>query len=745
MRRRLGVPMAVVGAMLVLATIVAGGAGGASGADDKDAAGIPRSGVVEFSDDHFGTRLTECPQAGLTDRDPPPLDRRQIDQAERISNDAGDDVRANQDYSCFPQNEPGIDSNPRNNNNIVGGGNDYRTLSHAGFYSTTNGGKTWYDGLLPPPSVPNGDIFDASGDPVIAFDRAGIVYFATINFNRTDDTNGISVHRSTNGGFTWSRPCVPLPPTPTLPPRCGGVGDPRQPGDGIVTFFFDEPEEPEIPPFDDKEWLAAGPRPAGVSPVCFDPISHAPRPCDPDVVGVDRLHVTWTRFEDDPSATFEFTARVLHSYSDDQARSWSPPQAISGSADFCVGTTGPTDCDLNQFSVPAVSPRTGAVYVSFQNFSTPDENQYLLVRSTDGGQTWEEPSFITPVFDVNFPLAGFTRPDCTDRGQQAGRIVYTNSCFRSNAGGNVVVDRRGRNFADDLYFVMSDNRNGTAFSSNSDVFFFKSVDGGESWVGPTRVNDDRSAAPANRDCGRAGQPACPTNVHTGNDQWWPWVDVGDRGELNIVFHDRRLDTESVAHEWPSSRQRPGNYLVWHWGAQCRVTRSVATPGRQCVARQAEVIEQPAEPMDPGPDPVPGQNQRQSPYRNFQISDLGTNFDYSFRAGIFAGDYNNVAVGYRAARGGDDEEAEEEEEEAEGEEAAEEGGPLAYTIWTDARNGRSSRNQQGRNPACEQSDFFFDSFNARRGGRGGEAGNITPFLVTPCPAAAVEKQDERAGG
>jgi hypothetical protein len=51
--------------------------------------------------------------------------------------------------------------------------------------------------------------------------------------------------------------------------------------------------------------------------------------------------------------------------------------------------------------------------------------------------------------------------------------------------------------------------------------------------------------------------------------------------------DRRLDTNSVAHEWPTSRQRPGNYLVWTWAAQCRVTSSTLTASEECVAEAAE--------------------------------------------------------------------------------------------------------------------------------------------------------------
>lgn len=680
------------------------------------------SGIYDFKELDFGTSITECPQAGNPDDQPRPLDLRQIDEVERLS-DRGDDRRTNQDYSCFPQDETSIAVNPRNDRNIIVGANDYRLgTGSSGFYASTDGGRRWYDGVIPFPSVPSalsrGEGFVPSGgDPVIAFDRRGVAYYSQIAFFRGNDTNGVFVQRSTNGGFTWSRACVPSGATDASA-ACGSVGDVRQPGDGRVSFNADNDNAANSSvPFDDKEWMTVGPRPAGVQPVCFTPVSRAAIACDSDVVGVDRVYVTFTRFTTTDS-------QIYVSYSDDQARSWSPPKAISGSAPFCVFGSPANECDFDQASVPTVNPTTGYLYVAFINGNTPDENQYLLVRSKDGGNTFEGPFFVTPVFDINFPRAGSTRPDCTARGQQANRIVYTNSCFRSNPYGNVVVDPRGGAFADDLYLVISDNRNGTPASSNADVFLFKSIDGGTTWVGPTRVNDDRSVAPPNRDCGRqpgflpdpaAVAAQCAAQGNYGNDQWWPWVDIGEKGELNITFHDRRLDTDSTAHEWPTSRQRPGNYLVWRWGAQCRITESSATPGQQCVSAQATTITQPTAPVDPGSGLQPGQNQTSLPLRNFQISDVPSNFDYSFRAGIFAGDYDSVAVN----------------------------DGKAYASWTDARNGRSSRNQPGRNPICEQSDAFFASYNATNADSGSSRSvNLRPFLVTPCPAAAVEPRQRR---
>jgi hypothetical protein len=585
-------------------------------------------------------------------------------------------------------------------------------------------GRHWYDVIGPFPSVPNGETLDSAGDPALTFDRQGTAYYASIDFNRTDDSNGIWVNRSTNGGFTWSRGCVAIDSSNPANPNddiavCGGPGDPRTPGDGTVSF------QPDVDlilndsvPFEDKEYIDAGPRPDGVAPTCFAPETKTPIPagssgCPEPWIGPDRVYVTWTRFD------LDGTSKVHLSYSDDRARSWSVPKAISGSAPFCAATGNV--CRDNQFSVPTVSPETGVLYVAFENFNTPDENQWVVVRSNDGGATFQGPFFVTPSFDVNFRA----RPDCAARGAGAS---LTNTCFRIPQTGAIVVDRRGGSFANDLYLVMSDNRNGTRENTNTDVFFVKSIDGGSTWIGPTRVNNDDSDAPANRDCGRdldgpgplPPEPPCPPTTlesATGNDQWWPWIDISDRGDLNVKLLDRRLDTNSVAHEWPTSRQRPGNYLVWTWAAQCRVTSSTLTAGEGCVADAAEVIPQPTAPVNPS-GPYPGAGPEfTDPFRNFKVSDVPSNYDYCFRAGVFCGDYESIAVSHG------------------------QGDARAVVLFTDARNGRSSGgpagggtfpSQPGRNPTCEQSDVFFDSFSAANGGTGGSAGNITPFLVTPCP-------------
>src|SRR5690348_16661462 len=231
----------VAAGLAALAVYLIMGIGSASGVSDppfaNDEDTTPTSGIYDFSRTG-GTNLTECPQAGLNADNPQPLDHHALDATEQKSQ-GGNDVRVSQDYSCMPQDETAIDTNPTDTSNMVAGANDYRLgWGTSGFYATTNGGRTWYDGITPFPSLPSGDNLDGGGDPVTVFDHDGVVYYAQINFNRTDDTSGVWVNRSTNGGFTWTRPCVAIrtAPAPSEQGACGGAGDVRQPGDGTVAF-----------------------------------------------------------------------------------------------------------------------------------------------------------------------------------------------------------------------------------------------------------------------------------------------------------------------------------------------------------------------------------------------------------------------------------------------------------------------------------------------------------------------------
>ncbi len=267
-------------------------------------------------------------------------------------------------------------------------------------------------------------------------------------------------------------------------------------------------------------------------------------------------------------------------------------------------------------------------------------------------------------------------------------------------------------FGDDFYLVLADNRNGTPASSNTDVFFFRSTNGGSSWVGPTRVNDDRSVAAPNRNL--------PTMGNYGNDQWFPWIDVNADGTLALAFYDRRLDEDSQAHAWPTSRQRPGNYLTWRWGAGCDIDR---TPSRECLAPGAEVIPQPTEPIDLGPGSARAARPGAALSRAVREPGSSRTFrpTWTTRSGPACSWATTTRSATRTSRSSridhDDD---------------------AVAIWTDARNGRGSGAptsfQAGRNPPCEQADMFLDFFNPLREDHTDAVSESeeNAFLVTPCP-------------
>lgn len=113
-------------------------------------------------------------------------------------------IKVNQDNSGQPQNETSIIFNETNFYNLVGGANDYRlTFASPGYYYSTDGGQTWDDGLLP-----LGGSYDAGGDPALACDANGNIYYAHISFDYGVEgsdfpDNGLFVNRSTDGGATW--------------------------------------------------------------------------------------------------------------------------------------------------------------------------------------------------------------------------------------------------------------------------------------------------------------------------------------------------------------------------------------------------------------------------------------------------------------------------------------------------------------------------------------------------------------
>jgi hypothetical protein len=282
------------------------------------------------------------------------------------------------------QNETSIAVNPNNHQQVVATSNDYRRGDGTcGTEWSNNGGNLWQDSTLPNGFV-NGaaygaarEYFQASGDPSVAWDSKGNVYYACQQFmrgpgttNNPDLSSAVYLYRSTgNGGASWSFPGTPV------------VQDKDFTGATLI----------------DKPLMTVD--------------NHAGSPFQ------DRIYVTWTNFAADG------TAYIYESHSSDYGRSLSSPVVVSTNSSLCPNTYGLAtphgNCNENQFSDPFTGS-DGNLYVAYNNYnnsvSGPNDNhnQFLLSKSTDGGATFSAPVLVGSYYDL---------PDCAtyQGGQDPGR------------------------------------------------------------------------------------------------------------------------------------------------------------------------------------------------------------------------------------------------------------------------------------------------------------------------------------
>jgi hypothetical protein len=312
------------------------------------------------------------------------------------------DVTVNQDTAAAPQNETAIAVDPNNALRVVGGANDYvsRTWTcaisgvpcsalgdaYSGTYFSNDGGQTWccvssdpshLGTLIPGVERLAGGMYDAGGDPAVAFDSRGNVYYAGLGFDRTSPPNTVAVNRGTFDGagkLNWG------PPT-----------------------FINPTTSPSI--LNDKEWIAVDSNPSSQFR--------------------DRVYVTWTRFIFKAHTGAYVQSPIAFAYSKDGGKTFSSPRLIVGNVLYGQG------------SRPTVGP-DGTLYV-FWDGSTrlATLDSIYMVKSTDGGLTWSKPVAISklvdiiPVADTSFRVNSFpaaaVAPD--------GTVYVTWSSLMSDTGG----------------------------------------------------------------------------------------------------------------------------------------------------------------------------------------------------------------------------------------------------------------------------------------------------------------------
>jgi hypothetical protein len=400
------------------------------------------------------------------------------------------------DFSQSPyQTEPHLAVDPDDPDHLVLGTIDYNFPSVSSYVSL-DGGETWEGPFQSPFLVED---LGAGGDPVLAFDRSGNVYLATISIGEEEFNVGpiavsslvssIAVARSEDGGFTW--------------PENASSSRSRVSTDGLEPDRFGRLRGNLKIGFLDKPWLAIGPD-------SQDPES-------------DVLYVTYTDFDVTydvlwlgevpilvPTST-QTTIRLVSSR--DGGRTWSQPVSVSPTVNQSYGDEGaPSDIPgvlgrkrTVQGSQPAVAP-DGTVYVAWLD-TTDDEafkgtGEIHVARSTDGGETFSAPITASVFNEIGFrPRSAFFR-------------------FWGSEFPQISVGPAG-----DVYIAYV-GRPSDRPRDDGDPYVVRSLDGGATWSRPTRLNaDDDSDAV----------------------QFFPSIDVAPDGSVHVMWGDMRDDPNGTRY------------------------------------------------------------------------------------------------------------------------------------------------------------------------------------------------------
>ena len=221
-----------------------------------------------------------------------------------------------------------------------------------------------------------------------------------------------------------------------------------------------------------------------------------PKQQDKEWIGVDmtgspyhgNVYVTWTEFDSYGSSNPADSSRIRFSRSTDQGLTWSPAVTISDVSGDCIDSD-----NTDEGAVPCVGPN-GQIYVSWAG-----PLGLIFDKSTDGGTTWGNDIFVSDIpGGWDFAVSGIYRANGLP-------ITACDTGSSSSYNGNI-------------YINWSDQRNGT---DNTDVFFVKSTDGGNTWTSPLKVNDD----------------------NTTRHQFFTWMTIDQTtGFIYCCFYDRRNTT-----------------------------------------------------------------------------------------------------------------------------------------------------------------------------------------------------------
>lgn len=212
----------------------------------------------------------------------------------------------------------------------------------------------------------------------------------------------------------------------------------------------------------------------------------------------NELYMTWTQFDAYNSKDSKDSSIIVFSKSMDEGSTWSDPIRISKHGGDCMD-----DDETVEGAVPTVGPN-GEIYVTWTG-----PRGLVMQKSLDGGKTWLSEE---KVLEKHW----------------GGWTLEVPGIYRANGLPILKCDLSNGPNRGTLYLNWCDQRNG---EDDTDVWLMKSVDGGDSWSAPIKVNQDNSK----------------------RHQFFTWMDVDQTtGDVYFVYYDRRNHADTKTDVYVSA-------------------------------------------------------------------------------------------------------------------------------------------------------------------------------------------------